>query len=147
MVIILKTFYIFKLNKTYSDIAKKKPFNIYALLNSIYTYKSGSIQVAFDLFKEICIPINKEFFNEYYYSKLKILEEYTKFKNTHMYNNFLSGETSKMIINTSHILIKSNISDNVFILNLIDNLFICDFKNSYYKYSSSKEKMKEKLNK
>ena len=40
----------------------------------------------------------------------------------------------KMIINNSHILIRSNKIDNVFINNIIDlnNLFICDFKNDYY---------------
>lgn len=143
--IILKTFYLFKLNKTYNTIVKTKPFNIYCLLNSIYSYKSGDINIAFDLFKEVCAPINKEFFNEYYFNKLKSLEEYTKFQNIHMYNNYLSGEVSKMTVNNSHLLIKSNINDNIFISNITDNLFICNFNDSEYKYLTNKPKINTKL--
>lgn len=147
MVIILKTFYIFKLNRNYHKVAKSNPFNIYALLNSIYTYKKGDVTIAFDLFKEICIPINKDFFNNYYFSKLKELEEYTKFKNIHMYNDYLTGEVSKMIVNNSHIIIKANKSNNIFVNNIIDTLFICDFKNNYFKYIIYKEKNKLESNK
>ena len=132
MVIILKTFYIFKLNKHYLNIAKENPNSVFILLNSIYTYNKSDIVVAFDLFKEICSPINKEFFNKYYYDKLREFEEYTKFKNTHMYNNYLSDEISKMEINNSHIKIKSNIVDNIFLLNMLDSVFICDFKTNCY---------------
>lgn len=132
--IVLKTFYVFKLNKNYSYVAKRNPENIFILLNSIYTYKKGEVIIAFDLFNEVCAPINKDFFNKYYYDKLKIYDEYTIFKNVHMYNNYLSGEISKMEVNISHIKIKSNMSDNIFLINLFDNLFICNFKTNYYKY-------------
>ena len=49
-----------------------------------------------------------------------------------------------MIIGKSHIRIKSNIDDNVFIINLRDlgNLFICDFEHSYYEYLLNKGKIK-----
>jgi len=134
MVIILKTFYIFKLNKNYSNVAKRNPENIFILLNSIYTYKKSDILVAFDLFNEICLPINKNFFNIYYYDKLKSLEEYTKFKNIHMYNNYLTEEVSKMEVNNCYIKIKSNMNDNIFLNNLLDYMFICDFKNRNYEY-------------
>ena len=142
MVIILKTFYVFKLNKNYNLVAKRNPENIYILLNSIYTYKKGDIIVAFDLFNEVCNSINKDFFNKYFYEKLNIYDEYTKYRNVHMYNNYLTGEVSKMEVSISHIKIKSNISDNIFILNLLDNLFMCDFKNGYYFYNKRNEKVK-----
>lgn len=141
----MKTFYVFKLNKNYSVVAKNHPENIYILLNSIYTYKNGDVIVAFDLFNEICIPINKEFFNMYFYNKLKHNDEYTKFKNIHMYNNYLTGEVSKMEVNISHIKIKSNIDENIFILNLLENLFICNFKNSKYKYFTNKDRINSKM--
>ena len=134
MVIILKTFYIFKLNKNYSNVAKRNPKNIFILLNSIYTYKKRDILVAFNLFNEICLPINKEFLNLYYYDNLKSLEEYTKFKNIHMYNNYLTEEVSKMEVNNCYIKIKSNLNDNIFLNNLLDYMFICDFKNRNYEY-------------
>ena len=126
----MRTFYVFKLNKNYITPAKKEPYNIYILLNSIYTYKRKNINIPFNLFKEICIPINRDFFNKYFYDKLKSNEGYTKFKSIHMYHNYFTGEDTKMAVNISHIKIKSNIEENIFITNLIDGLFICDFKNS-----------------
>lgn len=125
---------MFKLNKNYISIAKNNPGNIFILLNSIYTYKKSDIIVAFDLFDEICMPINKDFFDKYYYNRLKNNEEYTKFKNVHMYHNYFTGEVSKMVINVSHIKIKSNKENNIFISNLIGELFICDFKNNIFIY-------------
>ena len=126
----MRTFYVFKLNKNYITPAKKEPYNIYLLLNSIYSYKRTDITIPFNLFKEVCIPINKDFFDKYFYDKLNNDEGYTKFKSIHMYHNYFTGEESKMAVNISHIKIKSNIEENIFITNLIDGLFICDFKNS-----------------
>ena len=85
---------------------------------------------------------NRDFFNEFIYMKLRYNESYTKYRNVHMYNDYLNGETSKMSINNSHIKIKSNIDNNIFVSNLngIDNLFLCDFKNDYYKYLKITEK-------
>lgn len=140
----MKTFYVFKLNHYYSEIARKEPYNIFVLLNSIYTYKKGDIVIAFDLFNEICLSINKEFFNKYFYDRLKSNEEYTRFQNIHMYHNYFTGEESKMIINISHIKIKSNKDNNIFLENLITGLFVCNFKDSCYEYFSSKSKVKIK---
>ena len=134
MVIILRTFYVFKLNKNYVSIANKIPKNIYMLLKSIYDYKESDILVAFDLFNDICIPINKDFINKYVYDKLKKEEEYTKFKDIHMYHNYFTNEESKMNVLNSHLKIKSNEYNNIFMNNIKDltNLFVCDF--IYEKY-------------
>lgn len=138
---------MFKLAENYIKTAENKPHNIYILLNSIYTYKRNNISIPFNLFKEICIPINKDFFNKYFYEKLNNNEGYTKFKSIHMYHNYFTGEESKMIINISHIKIKSNIEDNIFITNLINRLFICDFKNSicYFYNKSYDNRIKSKV--
>ena len=125
------------------------PENIYTLLNSIYTYKSKDIVVAFDLFNEICLPINIDFFNKYIYDKLKNDEDYTKFINTHMYHNYFSGEESKLLIYKSHMRIKSNEENNVFSYNLkeITDLFVCDFIHNYYNFftKSKEESIRNKL--
>jgi len=141
-VIILKTFYIFKINKNYISLSKTAPDNMYLLFKSINSHKKDDIIVAYDLLKEISLPINKEFFNEFIYMKLRNNDSYTKYRNVHMYNDYLNNEVSKMNVNRSHIKIKSNKSDNIFINNLsnIDNLFLCDFNNDYYKYLINKEK-------
>ena len=134
MVIVLKTFYIFKLNREYFLLAKKNLNNIYILFNTIYRQKRKNILIAYDLFNELCMPINKCFFDQYIYDSLEYDEYYMKFQYVHMYHDYINDEESKMIINNSHILIRSNKIDNVFINNIIDlnNLFICDFKNDYY---------------
>ena len=133
----MKTFYLFNLKKEYISIAKKTPNNIYILFNSIKNHNKKDISSAFHLYNEICLPINNEFFNFYIYKKLNGLDEYSKFKNIHMYYNYFTDEVSKMIIYKSFIRIKSNIRENIFINSLsdINNLFICDFDNDYFKYN------------
>lgn len=144
--IILKTFYIFNLNKSTHILAKKNPYNIYLLLNTIYNQNKLNIISAYNLFNEICNPINKEFYNVYLYDKLKENEYYTKYRNIHMYNDYMSDEISKLTVMNSHIKIKSNKEKNIFIDSIyeLDNLFICDFKNEYYKYLINKGKIKVK---
>ena len=59
---------------------------------------------------------------------------YTTFRNAHMINDFLNNENTKLLINNSHIKIKSNTLYPRFFRNLehIPNLFICDFINMDY---------------
>lgn len=142
----MRTFYIFKINKQFVRVANDTPKNMYILLNTIYKYNKKDIITAFNLFNELCIPINIEFFNKYIYDKLINDDDYTRFINTHMYHNYFNNEESKMIINKSHIKIKSNKMDNIFLNNLKDitDLFVCDFINEYYNYfKNSKEKIKK----
>lgn len=136
----MKTFYVFKINDNYSLEGVNNPGNLYTLFKSIYEYKKSDVLVAFNLFDEMCLPINIEFFNKFIYDKLKNDDLYTKFKNTHMYHNYFSGEESKMIIYKSHIRIKSNEVNNVFLYNLRDltELFVCDFIGNNYSFFSKK---------
>ena len=144
--IILKTFYIFNLNKSTHILAKKNSYNIYLLLSTIYNQNKINIISAYNLFNEICNPINKEFYNVYLYDKLKDNEYYTKYRNIHMYNDYMNDEISKLTIMNTHIKIKSNKEDNIFITTIydLDNLFICDFKNDYFNYLINKSKIKVK---
>ena len=146
MVIILKTFYIFNLNKSTHILAKKNSYNIYLLLSTIYNQNKINIISAYNLFNEICNPINKEFYNVYLYDKLKDNEYYTKYRNVHMYNDYMSDEISKLVVMNSHIKIKSNKENNIFIENIndLENLFICNFKNDYFNYLINKSKIKVK---
>ncbi|MBQ3021373.1 MAG: sporulation inhibitor of replication protein SirA [Bacilli bacterium] len=136
----MKTFFIFKLNKEYSSIAIKTPYNIYLLLFSIYKQNKKNLYKAYNLFDEICLSINRDFFNYYIYNTLNILEGYTKYRYIHMYNDYFTGEVSKITINNSHIKLKSNKDENVFIEKIKDikDLFICDFDNNYYIFTSKK---------
>ena len=138
----MRTFYLFKLSKDYTLIANKKPENIYILLKSIYSYKKRDVLVAFDLFNEICIPINIDYINKMIYYKLKEDEDYTKFQNIHMYHNYFTNEESKMNVLKSHIRIKSNMINNVFIKNIkeLTDLFVCDFIYDKYNFFNNSNK-------
>ena len=59
---------------------------------------------------------------------------YTNFNNTHMINNFYTDETTKLIVNNSHIKIKTNLEYPSFLNDIksMSNLFICDFINMDY---------------
>ena len=141
----MRTFYLFKLQENYKKIVRSNPNNIYLLLKSIYTYDKKDINVAFDLFDELCLPINIDYLNKCMYDRLKKDEYYTKFKNIHMYNNYFTNEVSKMNISFSHIKIKSNKDNNIFIDNIreLTNLFVCDFMFDNYEYlNNNKIKIK-----
>ena len=122
-----------------------KDDSIYILFKSIYTYDKGNIFIAFDLFNDICLPINTDFINNYIYNKLNKDEYYTKFKNIHMYNNFFTNEVSKMSVLKSHIKVRSNSINNIFINNLreITDYFVCDFiYDNYELFSNNNGKKK-----
>lgn len=139
----MKTFYIFKINREYN---KTKSINLYVVFKTIFKQNKKNINMAFNTYNNIVSSINKDFFNKYIYELLYKEESYTKFKNIHMYNNYLTGEVSKMVINNTYILIKSNIFDNIFLKYLyeINNLFICNFTNDIYYYTKNKKIINKK---
>ena len=129
----MKTFYIFKIKKDFINTAKKDPLSIYIILKSILNHNKLDIESAFNTFDSICISINKTFFNSYIFDILSNADEYSKFKNVHMYYDYLSGESSKITINKCYAKIK-NIS-NLFIVNFDENEYL--FTGSYIKLVNS----------
>ena len=127
----MRIYYIFLIKKEIYEITKNKPENLYKLLESIYLLNNDDVVLGFKMFDKICKTINKKNFN-------KLLNDinienlsYTHFNNTHMINDFLNNETTKLIINNSHIKIKSNILYPTFFNSLenIPYIFVCDFIN------------------
>ena len=102
----MKTFYIFKINSEYN---KTKSTDLYIVFKTIFKQNKKNINMAFNTYNNIVSSINKDFFNKYIYELLYKEESYTKFKNIHMYNNYLTGEVSKMVINNTYILVKSKV--------------------------------------
>ena len=139
----MKTFFVFKLNREFNKIARKSSENVYTLLKTLYTHDKKDYLIAYNLFDEMCMNINKGFFDLYLYERLQNDDSYTKFNYVHMYYDYIKGESSKITINNCYMKIKSNIERNIFIdiLDEIDNLFICDFKNDYYVLSGDNNKI------
>ena len=129
----MKTFYIFKIKKDFINTAKKDPLSIYIILKSILNHNKLDIESAFNTFDSICISINKTFFNSYIFDILSNADEYSKFKNVHMYYDAK---------------IKSNIKENTFlkIIKNISNLFIVNFDENEYLFTGSYIKLVNSMN-
>lgn len=132
----MRIYYIFLIKKEIYGLTKNKPENLYKLLESIYLLNNDDVVLGFKMFDKICKTIPKKNIN-------KLLKDtnienltYTIYGSTHMINDFLNNETTKLILNNSHIKIKSNTLYPAFFKTLehIPYLFVCDFINMDYFY-------------
>jgi len=132
----MRIYYIFLIKKEIYGLTKNKPENLYKLLESIYLLNNDDVVLGFKMFDKICKIIPKKNID-------KLLKDtniedlsYTIYGSTHMINDFLNNETTKLILNNSHIKIKSNTLYPAFFKTLehIPNLFVCDFINMDYFY-------------
>lgn len=132
----MRIYYIFLIKKEVYEITKNKPENLYKLLESIYLLNNDDVVLGFKMFDKICKVIPKKNLNKLI--KDTCIEDltYTTVGNTHIINDFLNNETTKLIMNNSHIKIKSNTMYPTFFRTLesIPYLFVCDFVNMDYFY-------------
>ena len=132
LVIKLRTFYIFKINDNKAKVYHKNTKLLYQILESINNIDSNDISFAFNLFKEIVSPYNKNNINEYIYNNYKKDISYVINKNTYIIDN---NEFTKIIVNKSNIKVITNKNNPIifkYFKNYINNLFVCDFKNKDY---------------
>ena len=134
MVILMRTFYIFKINKEFAILTKRCPYNLFKSIEQIYYSDKNDLSLAYNIYEQIILPLNKKQINIDIFEKCKESDYYTKFNNTHMINNFYSDEQSKLIVNSSYMLLRSTkIQPSFFkILPEIENIFVCDFENKDY---------------
>lgn len=130
----MRIFYIFKIN---NEIVKQKSLtekDIYESLENIYlmdecTTKEGKemLEVLTNYFDKFNI---NTLIKEIYRNNIN----YTNFGNVHTYYDFFTGEKSKIYIYNTHIKIKSNKPNPIFLNDIknIKNLFVCDFINIDY---------------
>lgn len=130
----MREFYLFEIK---SEVIKKFNDNyegLYNVLFDIHYLKSEDIVLGFKIFDSIVKPMNKELFNQFIKEKNLSNESYMCYKDSHTINDFSYNETTKMIINNSHIKIKSNKNIPSFFYNIrkFRNIFVCDFDNHDY---------------
>ena len=99
--------------------------------------KNGNVEdivLGFNIFDKIVSPMDKENVNDYIRKKNLDKESYICYNYTHTINDFYFNETSKMVINNSHIKIKTNKNVPSFFYNIrtFNNIFVCDFINHDY---------------
>ncbi len=129
----MRTFYIFKINSMFQTFYNDKSSILFRMFNEIYKSNDNEILNNFRLFEKITIPFNKKIFNNYILLKHRDDLYYSKKDNCHLIN--CSNEMSKLIVNTTHLKIKTNKNVNSFIKDILDtkeNVFVIDFKNKDY---------------
>lgn len=129
----MRTFYIFKINNMFQTFYNDKANILYKMFSEIYNSNDEDLINNFRLFEQITIPFNKKIFNNYILLKHKDDLYYSKKDNKHLINSV--DELSKLVVNTTHLKIKTNKNINSFIKDIIDtkeSVFVVDFKNKDY---------------
>ena len=130
----MRIYYIFKINEDYAKLTKNKPFNLYQVLENIYLMNNEDLILSYKMFEEVAIQIDRKNINTLIFNLYKDNLNYSCFNNVHTYNDYLKGEETKLILNNSHIKVKSNQNFPTFLrdFNGYKNLFVCDFINNDY---------------
>lgn len=129
----MRTFYIFKINNMFQTFYNDKANILFKMFNEIYNSKDEELINNFRLFEQITVPFNKKIFNNYIMLKHANDYYYEKKDNRHTINN--NEELSRLVVNTTHLKIKTNKNINSFIKDIMDtkeSVFVVDFKNKDY---------------
>ena len=125
----MRTFYLFKIKKTYYNLTKNNPYNLFKALESIYYSNNYEITYSINFFNQIKENFNKDHLNNQIYETYKDNYSYTKCNNIHLINDYCKKE-----INKTYLLIKSTKQIPAFLKNIPyeENIFVCDFKSKDY---------------
>lgn len=129
----MRIFYVFKINNMFQTFYNDKASILYKMFNEIYNSEDDDLINNFRLFEKITIPFNKRIFNNYIMLKHRDDLYYSKKENKHIINK--DDEMTKLVVNTTHLKIKTNKNVNSFIKDIIDskeNVFVIDFENKDY---------------
>jgi len=129
----MRTYYVFKINKYFSYVYKNKPYKIYKTIEEIYHVKEYDMVLTYKIYEQVALTFDKTNINNYISNIYRENKFYLKNNNTHIYaNNF---EYTKLVVTNSNLKIKSNVNNPIFlkdINNYSDNIFVCDFINKDY---------------
>lgn len=130
----MRTFYLFEIKPNILKNYKYHYDELYNMLESIYMKKTDDILLAYNIFKSIVNPIDKDSYSNYIKTKNISSENYICYNYTHNINDYYFNENTKLIINNSHIKIETNKNVPSFFreLKYFDNLFVIDFDNNDY---------------
>ena len=141
---IMRTYYIFKINKYFAYIYKKWPYRMYKIIEELYHTKDYDMLVSYRYYKKFAVEFNKLSINEYIYNLNKDNKNYFRDNNIHIINN---EKYNKLTINATCIMLKTDDIYSVFLNDLnvfLDNTFVCDFKNHDYFWLESLNKDRQK---
>ena len=135
----MRTFYIFKINNDYYKITKNMPYNLYKALLNIKLGTKENITYLKNEYASLVDKYNKRELNKYIYGKMSKLDGYNLFNSVHTFNSYYTNEASKLIVNNSYMILKTNTITPYFLdyLEDIPNLFLIDFEKGDYFYLSN----------
>lgn len=136
----MRTYYIFKINKYFAYIYKKWPYKMYKIIEELYYTKDYDMLSSYKYYQKFALPFNKLSINEYIYNLNKKNLNYSRDNNIHIINN---EKYNKLLINNACMILKTNDIYSVFLNDLnmyLENIFICDFKNKDYFWLDSLNK-------
>ena len=135
----MRTFYIFKINNDYYKITKNMTYNLYKALLNIKLGTKENITYLKNEYNSIVDKYNKRELNKYIYGKMSKLDGYNLFNSVHTFNSYYTNEASKLIVNNSYMILKTNTITPYFLdyLEDIPNLFLIDFEKGDYFYLSN----------
>ena len=130
----MRTFYLFDIKENVLKNYRNNYEELYGLLESIHYLKTEDIILGFNIYQKLVKPMKKEEYNDYIKKNNLGKENYICYNYTHTINDFYFNESTKMIINNSHIKIKTNKNVPSFFYNIrnFKNIFVCDFNNHDY---------------
>lgn len=130
----MRTFYLFDVKENILKNYRNNYEELYSLLESIHYLKTEDIILGFNIYQRIVNPMKKEEYNDYIKKNNLGKENYICYNYIHTINDFYFNESTKMIINNSHIKIKTNKNVPSFFYNIrnFKNIFVCDFNNHDY---------------
>lgn len=130
----MRTFYLFDVKENILKNYRNNYEELYSLLERIHYLKTEDIILGFNIYQRIVNPMKKEEYNDYIKKNNLGKENYICYNYTHTINDFYFNESTKMIINNSHIKIKTNKNVPSFFYNIrnFKNIFVCDFNNHDY---------------
>ena len=133
----MRKYYVFNVRRELLVLYKDEPNNLYKLLESIYNMKEEEFTYGYNLFQQICIPIDALDLNNRLYLTMHNDLVYTKIDNQHIINNLYKDEVSILTVKKSHLILESNNSYSTFfsfLNNYQKNYFICDFETRDYSF-------------
>ena len=135
----MRTFYIFKINNDYYKLTKNMPYNLYKALLNIKLGTKENITYLKNEYNSLVDKYNKRELNKYIYGKMSELDGYNLFNSVHTFNSYYTNEASKLIVNNSYMILKTNSITPYFLdyLEDIPNLFLIDFEKGDYFYLSN----------
>jgi len=130
----MRTFYIFKIKEEYSKLTKNIPDNLYHAFLKMKLSAPYNLEHIMHEYHSIIMDLDREQLNNHFYQTLKASDGYMLYRYTHMYNDYYSGEISKLILYRSFFILKSNQLNSLFfsVLEQIPHLFVIDFENKDY---------------